>query len=493
MQSEQSQLTLPLIRRAASTFSAASFRANAASVWPSWQSLPRLIDTPLSPSSRGQGLRLGTLAYGEGRGAEPRWWWLLPILMLQFGGLALIVPALPNLKLRFFGGDAVLAAHVQSLTDSTRAVLTTCVSGALGRLSDSMGRRPLVLLSICCTLAPLLSLVLTSNLYPYFALFVVAGALGGQSSPAISAYVADCCPHEARAKTLGVIGAATSLVFMVVPLLGGLVSMRYGQPQLFAAGAALEGLAAAVVLLGLPESLPALRLQPPASPQEEKEVKEPVLDVAAPRWAAGNTLSYLLRASNRKLWPFVAVRLLRGMAFSGSGTVFYFTIMKFVPLNDADFGILISLSGLAGILGQVVLLRLFLRLGCTELPLLLVAACVSALQHAGNLLLPVFPSRRLIAALILISAAGSMGDPAFTALVTKGVQEDFGLTLGVFSAVDGLTSCIAPIIFSHIFAISPLAPFALAATLHATAAAVVASMWCAGAAGAGAGPSALTS
>lgn len=398
-------------------------------------------------------------------GSKPSWWFLLPVITLQFAGLALILPALPNLKLRFFSGDTMHAAHVQSLTDSSRALLTTLVSSKLGRFSDTLGRRPLVLLSIVCTVAPLLALILTPNLYFYYALYALAGALGGQSSPAVGAYVADCCPQEGRAKSLGIIGATASLVFMLMPLVGGTLSARFGEHWVFNFATAVEGIAFVFVLFVLPESLRQSAAQSTAQP------------VKVARESCVQPLRSLVGRGDGHIWQFVVVRFLRGLASSGTSTVLFFALMNFVPLGDADFGFMMAASGLAGIIGQAIVLRLLLKYVCSEIAVLLFATCVAAVQLAGNLLLPLYPSKSLIYALVLLGGGASMGDPAFTAVVTRDLQEDFGLVLGVFASVDGATAFVAPLVFSLMFTANPLAPLALAGALNATAALFVAVIW----------------
>eukprot|EP00933_Yihiella_yeosuensis_P033843 TRINITY_DN27467_c0_g1_i1.p1 TRINITY_DN27467_c0_g1~~TRINITY_DN27467_c0_g1_i1.p1 ORF type:complete len:437 (-),score=39.27 TRINITY_DN27467_c0_g1_i1:118-1428(-) len=390
---------------------------------------------------------------------DPQWWLLLPILMMQFTGIALVIPALPNYKLRFFGGHAVLAAHVQSISDSTRAFLTILVSGELGRLSDTMGRRPIVFLSIASTMAPLLSLAVTSNLYPYFVLFSLAGALGGQNSPAVSAYIADCSPKEARTKNFGMTGSVVSGVWMLMPAVGGLISQRYGEQNVFKVAVAFEVLAGIAVFM-LPESLPLHQRQPHEFTFSLANFLQPVRSLA--------------ERSDAFLCRLALVRLLYGLSANGTKTViFFFLAAEIGSFSDADFGTLLTLMGLSGILGQVFLLRLLLRASFSELFVTLIAILAAMLQSVGWILLPYFPSKGAAFAIMSLSGISSMSDPAFAALVTEARHDDIGLMLGVFNAVDGLTSLMAPLVFSFLFSMNPLGPFALSMAVNACAAILI--------------------
>lgn len=399
---------------------------------------------------------------------EPQWWLLPPILFLQFTGIALVIPALPNYKLHFFG-SADRAARFQSFTDSSRAVLTTIVSGELGRVSDAVGRCPLILLSVICTLAPLISLALTESLYPYLLLFAISGALGGQNTPAVNAYVADCCPQKIRAKCFGMIGVVINFVFMVAPIFGGFFAQRYGLEQLFKLAVVLEIVAAFTVAL-LPESLPhELRQSFSLSHDVNfsfRKILEPLKDlVAMPNG------SFLRRLAT--------IRFIRGLAGSGVGTLlFFFLASQLGSFTDADFGALMAAFGFAGTCGQLIILRILLNCNCSERTVLLVSLCAVTVQVAAWTLLPLFPSKTLTFTVSLLSAGTAMMDPAFTALVTEGRQEDIGLMLGVFTSVDGLASLLGPLAFSLMFSFNHVFPFGIAAVLNASAAMLVFMMPC---------------
>lgn len=251
-------------------------------------------------------------------------------------------------------------------------------------------------------------------------------------------------------------------MFMLMPPVGAFLSVQYGQHQLFGVAVFLELIAAVAAVL-LPESLK------PAKRQEYKRTTSLRL-IAQP-------LKTLLERRGSVLWELAVVRFLRGLSSSGTMTVVAFALSELVSFRDSDFGSLMALSGFAAMFGQLVLLRLLTWCGCPDLSLLLVATGVATLQSLGYLQLGVHPEKSSVFMLVLLGAGTSIGDPILTALLTKGLQEDFGLLFGIFSAVDGLTSFAGPLLFSLAYGLAgPLCPFAVAALLNGLAAAYVACM-----------------
>ena len=121
-----------------------------------------------------------------------------------------------------------------------------------GRLSDRVGRRPVLLISIAMTaLAFLLYGVAAS-----FAVLLVSRLFAGAATANIAiaqAYVADVTTPEGRAKGMGMIGAAFGLGFVFGPAVGGLLAgWSLAAPGLAAAALSLVNLVGAWFLLPEP-------------------------------------------------------------------------------------------------------------------------------------------------------------------------------------------------------------------------------------------------
>jgi multidrug resistance protein len=95
-----------------------------------------------------------------------------------------------------------------------------------GRLSDNVGRRPILLFSLASSAAGYLLWGFAGSLWMLFASRIVAG-FGNANIAVAQAYIADVTTAENRAKGMGLIGAAFGLGFVLGPAIGGLCA-AYG-------------------------------------------------------------------------------------------------------------------------------------------------------------------------------------------------------------------------------------------------------------------------
>ena len=170
-------------------------------------------------------------------------------IFIDLLGFGLVLPLLPNYARTFHAtglGIGVLGA-AYSLMQFVFVPLW-------GRLSDRVGRRPMLLWSIAGTFVSMLVLAVAQSYW----MLLAARLLGGIATanvPVASAYIADSTSTENRAKGMGIFGAAFGLGFIIGPFLGGILSSR--APWLPAAVAAgLSMVNFFWVLRSLPESLP---------------------------------------------------------------------------------------------------------------------------------------------------------------------------------------------------------------------------------------------
>src|SRR5438552_12993244 len=129
-----------------------------------------------------------------------------------------------------------------------------------GRLSDRVGRRPVLLATLAASVLAYLWLGAATALWMLFAARAFAGACAGNIATA-QAYIADVTKPEDRARGMGLIGAAFGLGFIIGPALGGLIAGNdpatadIETPAWIAAALSLLALLGVAFLL--PESLPA--------------------------------------------------------------------------------------------------------------------------------------------------------------------------------------------------------------------------------------------
>src|SRR6266851_391361 len=179
---------------------------------------------------------------------------LFLIVFVDLVGFGLIIPLLPFYAERF--GASPQQVTILMAVYSLMAMLAAPL---WGRLSDRIGRRPVLMASMLAAALAYLWLGLASALWMLFAARAFAGACAGNIAAA-QAYIADVTPPERRARGMGLIGAAFGLGFIIGPALGGLIAGNdpatadIATPAWIAAS--LSTLALCGVLLLLPESLP---------------------------------------------------------------------------------------------------------------------------------------------------------------------------------------------------------------------------------------------
>jgi MFS family permease len=131
-----------------------------------------------------------------------------------------------------------------------------------GRLSDRIGRRPIIIGSLLGNVIGFLTFAFASNVLMLFAARIITG-IAAASVPTAQAYIADSTDDTNRAKGMSLIGMAFGFGLVLGPPLGGILSSwgidLHVAPNLLpgAAAAMLSATALLMAMFGLPESLKA--------------------------------------------------------------------------------------------------------------------------------------------------------------------------------------------------------------------------------------------
>jgi MFS family permease len=163
-------------------------------------------------------------------------------VFLDLIGFGIVIPLFP-FYVESMGGSARTVGLLFGSFSFTQLVATPL----LGRLSDRVGRRPVILFSLAGNAASMVLFAVATKvslLWLLFASRIVAGATAGNIS-ACQAAIADVSEGEERAQGMGRLGAGIGLGLVLGPALGGLLS-RHGSwaPPLGAAGLAVADLIA---------------------------------------------------------------------------------------------------------------------------------------------------------------------------------------------------------------------------------------------------------
>ena len=177
---------------------------------------------------------------------------LFAVVFINLVGFGLVVPLLP-----FFAQSLKAEAWQITLMFSAYSLGQFFAEPFWGRLSDRIGRKPVLLMTLIANALGYLMLAFVPNIWLAIAVRLFTG-LGAGNISTVQGYVADVTPPEQRAGRMGLIGAAFGLGFIVGPGLGGLLTQpqfgRLGYQLPIFLAAALAAVAAVGVVVFLRES-----------------------------------------------------------------------------------------------------------------------------------------------------------------------------------------------------------------------------------------------
>ena len=185
----------------------------------------------------------------DARSRSPGLWVLMLTVFINLVGFGVIVPLLP-----FFAEALDAPAWQITLMFAAYSLGQFFAEPFWGRLSDRIGRKPVLLATTALNVVGYLALAFAPTIWIAIAVRLFTG-LGAGNISTIQGYIADVTPPERRAGRMGLLGAAFGLGFIVGPALGGLLTradagrLGFQIPIFVAAGlAALSCLGIAVFL-----------------------------------------------------------------------------------------------------------------------------------------------------------------------------------------------------------------------------------------------------
>ena len=153
---------------------------------------------------------------------------VIGVVFIDLVGFGIVIPILPFYVRSFGVSDAFIG-----LLAATYSLAQFLAAPTLGRLSDRIGRRPVLLASLATAGVAWVAFGYagesgarfgtTAALVTLFCSRGLAGAMGGNIAAA-QAYVADITPRDRRAGALGLVGASFALGFVFGPAFGGLLA-----------------------------------------------------------------------------------------------------------------------------------------------------------------------------------------------------------------------------------------------------------------------------
>ncbi len=342
--------------------------------------------------------------------------------LIDMMSIGLIVPVLPALVGSFTGTqrDQALWYGVVTFTFSFANFFGSPI---LGALSDSYGRRPVLLIGFSGLMLSFFTTALATSVGMLICIRLAAGAMQANLSVA-NAYVADITSPEQRAKRFGMMGAMFGVGFILGPVIGGLLGSINLRLPFYAAGT----LALLNLLYGyfvLPESLPMNRRH-------------------AFDWKAANPFSALRRLSQLKaVAPLAVVVACSGLAQFVLYTCWVlYTTFKF-GWGPRDNGWALAAVGVVSAVVQGLLLGRILKLVSAR-RLAVLGLLSSTLAYA---LWGAATQGWMMYAVICVNLLGATVPSTIQSIISGAVDaQNQGKTLGAVGGINSLMAVIAPVI-----------------------------------------------
>lgn len=340
-------------------------------------------------------------------------------VFLDLLGFGLVLPLLPQ-----FASQAKFGASSSQvgLLFASYSLMQFLFAPVWGRLSDRIGRRPVLLISIGGSAVANALFAFAPSLAWLFASRLFAGAMAANLATA-QAYVADVTAPEDRAKGMGMVGAAFGLGFVFGPMLAILVG-DWGQQGVGLTAAGLSTLDLVLAAAILPESLPAHQ--------------------RSQGHAGGSRLRRMRRALlSPSIGPAILIFFLGTFAFSMFEATFTLLLANRLAVRTPrEVGEYFAFIGvLAALVQGGVTGRLARRTGEARL---IVAGC--GLLAVGFLLLPGSETRAaVLGSLAVLGLGQAINQPAVNSLISRGAATDEqGSILGVNQGFSSLARALGP-------------------------------------------------
>lgn len=346
-------------------------------------------------------------------------------IVLDAIGIGLIFPILSSLLQEVTHSQNV-APYIGTMT-ALYAVMQFIFAPVLGALSDRIGRRPVLLISLGGAAINYLFLAFASNLWMLFIGRAIAGLTSANIAVAM-AYITDISAEDKRARRFGLFNAMFGIGFIIGPVLGGVLGDHWLRLP-FIAAALLNGCNLLLAYFILPES------RTPARENLDLTALNPLRPL---RWVF----------SLKSVLPLVFIFFIFSATGEAYGTCWALWGSDTFHWNGLWIGLSLGAFGICQTLAQAFLpgpaVKLLGERGAilTGVAGTCVALTVMAFATQGWMIFAVMP----------VFALGGIGVPALQSLATRQVDErSQGQFQGVLASVVSLASIIAPLAFSSIY------------------------------------------
>ena len=361
-------------------------------------------------------------------------------ILIDFIGFTVLIPVLPLFAERL-GASDVQVAMILTVYALTQLLFLP----AWGWVSDRIGRRPVILVSLFGTVCSFVVLAFADSIEMIYAARALAG-LFAASIGAAQAVVTDVTARSERARGMGIIGAAFGAGMVVGPMIGG-IAAEFDEKAPFYAVALLAALNFVVAWFRLPESRPPSLNPPRWSDLRHSFVPTPI--------------RLMMAVHDRRIGLFLYLFFHLFSAFAVLEALITLYVGKVFGRDALDVGLLFAWIGLVLMVTQGILLRRLVE-RLSETRLVVVGLVAMGVGLGAVALVPSF--YWFYAVGTVIAFGNGVTFPSFTSLYSKACQaENAGELLGQSQAMATTGRIVGPVcgglVMQHY---SPGMPFLIA-------------------------------
>lgn len=345
-------------------------------------------------------------------------------MLIDLIGFGIILPLLPLYAKQFGASGLTVGLLLMSYS-----LMQFFFAPMWGRLSDKIGRRPVLMISLCTSAIGYAIWGLSGSLEMLFLSRIVAG-LGNANLAVAQAYVADVTPEEERSRGMGMIGAAFGLGFVLGPAIAGLAIAFGVHPNMLgfiAAGFSLLDLIFTAIYL--PE------------PEHRKQNQHNPFSLGAG--------FYFQTLANHKYTLSLLIMFISTFAFANMETTLVLLTSEYYNFDMKQNSYLFTGLGIVMVFVQGGLIR---RIGkiYPDSKLISVGTGLLAL---GLILTPITHNLIVLCIALCILATGSgINNPSNSSLLSKlAPREETGGVMGIGQSMSTLGRILGPVVGGYLF------------------------------------------
>ncbi|WP_072891968.1 MFS transporter [Ornithinibacillus halophilus] len=351
---------------------------------------------------------------------------LFLIMFLVMVGFGIIIPVLP-----FYAEELGASPTELGLLMAVYSLMQFIFAPMWGRVSDRVGRKPVIMIGIFGLSLSFFMLALSTQLWMLFAARIIGGILSAANMPTVTAYVADITSENDRGKGMGVIGAATGLGFIFGPAIGGVFTNVNLHTPFYLAGI-VSFLTLVLVMLVLQESIH--------------------YSTSNNRTKRNGTWSKVVRGPLAMLY---FLQFFISLSLSGLEATFaYFAAVK-AGLDSVTLGYLFMIMGLASAVVQGSMGKLTKLFG--EARIIQMGILVSAVGFGLILFTENFTTAAIF--LSVFGVGNGVIRPSVSSLLTKKSSYGHGTATGYLASFDSLGRIAGPVIGGLLYSMAIGLPY----------------------------------